>query len=94
MSEEILNIEDVFQVPERGTVVTGIRGAAWDLAIVGDTVQLKSPDGRFTKNAIRSLEVFRKGVLSGPPFPGGVLLADTVASDQLPRGTRMLRISS
>ena len=94
MSEEVLNIEDVFQVPERGTVVTGIRGDAWDLAQVGDTVQLKSPDGRSMKNAIRSLEVFRKGVLSGPPFPGGVLLADTVASDQLPRGTRMLRISS
>jgi translation elongation factor EF-Tu-like GTPase len=94
MSQEILNIEDVFQVPQRGTVVTGSRGDAWDLAEVGDTVELRSPDGRSMRNAIRSLEVFRKGVLSGPPFPGGVLLTEAVASDELPRGTRMLRISS
>jgi translation elongation factor EF-Tu-like GTPase len=94
MSQEILNIEDVFQVPERGTVVTGIRGDAWELAQVGDHVELRSPDGHSVRNAIRFLEVFRKGVLAGPPFPGGIVLADVVASDQLPRGTRVFRIAS
>ena len=94
MNQEILNIEDVFQVAERGTVVTGIRGDAWDFACVGDPVELRSPDGRLMRNAIRTLEVFRKGVLAGPPFPGGVLLTDTVASDELPRGTRMFSITS
>jgi translation elongation factor EF-Tu-like GTPase len=94
MSQEILKIEDVFQVPERGAVVTGVRGEAWELAQVGDTVELKSPDGRSMRNGIRSLEIFRKGVLSGPPFPGGILLADIVASDELPRGTLVFTISS
>jgi translation elongation factor EF-Tu-like GTPase len=94
MSQEILNIEDVFQVPERGTVVTGVRGDAWDFAKVGDPIELKSPDGHTMRNAIRFLEVFRKGVLAGPPFPGGVVLADAIASEQLPQGTRLFRIPS
>lgn len=93
MSQEILYIQDVFQIKGRGTVVTGIRGGAWDLAQVGDAVELKIPDGRLITNAIGGLEVFRKGTL-GAPFPGGVLLADAVASGELPSGTRMFRISS
>jgi hypothetical protein len=40
------------------------------------------------------MEVFRKGVLSGPPFPGGVLLADTMVANQLPKGTQMFSVQS
>ena len=94
MSQEILRIEDVFQVAERGTVVTGIREGAWNLAQAGDTIELESPDGGSMRNAIRSLEILRKGVFSGPPFPGVVVLMETVASDKLPRGSRILRVSS
>lgn len=89
MSNEILNIEDVLQIAGRGTVVTGIRGDGWDLAKPGDQVELRRPDGHFMRAAIQDLEVFRKGVLSGPPYPGGVLLAQPMTADQLPRGTQM-----
>jgi translation elongation factor EF-Tu-like GTPase len=94
MSNEILNIEDVFQIEGRGTVVTGIRGSGWDLAKAGDPVELRLPGGSSIRTSIKDMEVFRKGVLSGPPFPGGVLLADKMAADQLPRGTQMLSVQS
>ena len=84
MSEGILEILDVFELPTGGTVVSGIRGHGWDLVRVGDPIELRSPDGHSTKNSIRGMEVFRKGVLVGPPFPVGLLLAEAVRSDQLP----------
>jgi hypothetical protein len=90
MGQGILRIEDVVHFPGRGTVVIGIRGDAWNSVRIGDAVELIHPDGHAIKTTIRDFGV-GKGVISGPPNPGGVLLADAVASDQLPRGTRMLR---
>jgi len=53
MSNEILNMEDVFQIEGRGTVVTGIRGSGWDLAKAGDPVELRPPGGHSIRTAIR-----------------------------------------
>jgi translation elongation factor EF-Tu-like GTPase len=94
MTQEILNIEDVFQIEGRGTIVIGVRGEAWDSAKPGDPIELRRPDGNFTRTAIKDMEVMRKGVFDGPPFPGAVLLADALASDLLPSGTRILRLLS
>ena len=94
MSHEILTIEDVFQIEGRGTVVTGIRGDGWDFAKAGDPVELRRPDGHSMSAAIKDMEVIRRGVLGGPPFPGGVLLADAMTAEQLPRGTQMFSVQS
>ena len=93
MSEVILqNIMDVFQIEGRGTVVTGYTGAAWPLAQRGDEILLRTPDGRTIRTAIKDKELFRKGRLTPEPIPScGVLLADVIPSDQLPRGTQMLK---
>jgi translation elongation factor EF-Tu-like GTPase len=95
MDEVILqSILDVFQIEGRGTVVTGPIGAGWRLAKRGDKIELRTPDGRRIKTAIKDMEIFAKGKLTPEPIPScGVLLADTVASDQLPRGTEMLKIT-
>jgi hypothetical protein len=91
MNEEILYIEDVFQLP-RGTVVIGVRGDRWGLVKIGDPVELRTQDGRSLKNAVRDLENALR--YDGPgESPGAVLLVDAVASDQLPRGTRIVRAS-
>lgn len=88
------SIQDVFQIDGRGTVVTGPIGGAWKFAKRGDRIELRTPDGRCLQTAIKDMEVFRRGVLTPEPIPNcGVLLADTFTSDQLPRGTGMLRIS-
>src|SRR4051812_29099108 len=95
MNEVILqNILDVFQIEGRGTVVTGQIGAAWSLSKRGDKIELRTPDGRRIKTAIKDMEIFAKGKLTPEPIPScGVLLADIFVSDQLPRGTEMLRIT-
>ena len=95
MDEVILqNVLDVFQIEGRGTVVTGPIGAAWKLAKRGDKIELRTPDGRRIKTAIKDMEIFAKGKLTPEPIPScGVLLADVVVSDQLPRGTEMLRMT-
>jgi hypothetical protein len=89
----VLSVEDVFQVPERGTVVTGTRGSAWESVKIGDAIDLRKPDGSTTRTAIRELEVMRKGVFSGP-FPGAVLLADQFASAHVPLNTRLMKVLS
>jgi translation elongation factor EF-Tu-like GTPase len=87
------NIMDVFQIEGRGTVVTGHIGAAWPLAQLGDEIVLRTPDGRTIKTAIKDMELFRKGRMTPEPIrSSGVLLADVIPSDQLPRGTQMLKI--
>jgi translation elongation factor EF-Tu-like GTPase len=95
MDEVILQkILDVFQIEGRGTVVTGPMGAAWRLARRGDRIELRTPDGRRVQTAIKDMELFAKGKLTPEPIPScGILLADTFVSDQLPRGTQMLRIA-
>ncbi len=88
------SILDVFQIEDRGTVVTGPIGAAWKVAKRGDKIELRTPDGRRLRTAIKDMEIFAKGKLTPEPIPScGVLLADIFASDQLPRGTEMLRIT-
>ena len=93
MSDLILqNIMDVFQIEGRGTVVTGYIGAAWTPAKRGDEIVLLTPDGRSIRTAIKDKELFSKGKLTPEPIPScGVLLADVISSDQLPRGTQMLK---
>jgi translation elongation factor EF-Tu-like GTPase len=89
MDEVILqSIFKVFQIEGRGTIVTGPIGAGWGLAKRGDKIELRTPDGRRIKTAIKDMEIFAEGKLSR-----SVLLADTFASDQLPRDTEMLRIT-
>ncbi len=93
MSEVILqNIMDVFQIEGHGTVVTGYIGAAWPQAERGDEIVLRTPDGRTIKTAIKDKELFSKGKPPEPIASRGVLLADVIPSDQLPRGTQMLKI--
>lgn len=94
MSDVILeNILDVFQIEGRGTVVTGPIGAAWTQAERGDEIELRTPDGRSITTAIKDKELFRKGKLTPEPIPTcGVLLADVIPSDQLPRGTQMSKV--
>lgn len=93
MSDVILqNIEDVFQIEGRGTVVTGRIGEAWAQAESGDEIVLCTPDGRTIRTAIKDKELFRKGKLTPEPIPScGVLLADVISSDRLPQGTQMLK---
>jgi translation elongation factor EF-Tu-like GTPase len=95
MNEVILqSISDVFQIEGRGTVVTGPIGAAWSSAKRGDRIELRTPDGRHIQTAIKDMEIFAKGKLTPEPIPiCAVLLADIFTSDQLPRGTEILRIS-
>ena len=95
MDEVILqSILDVFQIEGRGTVVTGPIGTAWRSAKRGDRIELRTPDGRRVQTAIKDMELFAKGKLTPEPIPScGVLLVDTFTSDQLPRGTEMLRVS-
>src|SRR5262245_21832399 len=95
MDEVILqNVLDVFQIEGRGTVVTGPIGAGWRLAKRGEKIELRTPDGRRVKTAIKDLEIFAKGRLTPEPIPScGVLLADIFTSEQLPQGTEMLRIT-
>jgi translation elongation factor EF-Tu-like GTPase len=94
MSDLILqNIVDVFQVEGRGTVVMGYMGAAWELARRGDQIVLQTPDGRSIRTAIKDKELFSRGKLTPEPIPScGVLLADIISTDQLPRGTQMLKV--
>jgi len=93
MSDLILqSVEDVFQIEGRGTVVTGLIGSKWEAAKPGDKIVLLTPNGQTINTAIRDKEIFRKGVLSPQPIPSaGVLLADVLSSDVLPRGTQMLK---
>ena len=92
MSDVILqNITDVFQIEGHGTVVTGYIGAAWELAKLGDEIVLQTPDGRSIRTAIKDKELFNTAMPQ--PIPSrAVLLADVISSDQLPRGTRMLKV--
>lgn len=88
------NIDDVFQIEGRGTVVVGKIGAGWGLAELGTEIELLTPDGRRIRTAIKDKELFTKGRLTPEPIPScGVLLADAIASDQLPRGTKMVMVS-
>jgi translation elongation factor EF-Tu-like GTPase len=88
------SILDVFQIEGLGTVVTGPIGAGWSFAQRGDKLELRTPDGRRIRTAIKDMEIFAKGKLTPEPIPScAVLLADTFALDQLPRGTEMLRIT-
>jgi translation elongation factor EF-Tu-like GTPase len=95
MSEVILQIvSDVFQIEGRGTIVLGSVGASWNLAKRGDKIELRTPDGRRIKTAIKDMEVFAEVKATPEPMPCcGVQLTDIVASEELPRGTEMLRIS-
>ena len=92
MNDEILRIEDVFQIPDRGTVVSGVRGDAWDVAKIGDSIELRTPKGERIRTAIQQLEILRRGVLSGV-FPGLVAFTDTVTSEQIPRETLIVRLT-
>jgi translation elongation factor EF-Tu-like GTPase len=93
MSDVIIdNIMDVFQIEGRGTVVTGYIGAARTVAKRGDEIVLLTPDGRSIRTAIKDMELFTKGKLTPEPIPScGVLLGDVISSDQLPRGTQLLK---
>jgi translation elongation factor EF-Tu-like GTPase len=93
MNEVIMqNVLDVFQIEGRGTVVTGPMGAAWSSAKRGDKIELRTPNGGGLVTAIKDLEIFAKGKLTPEAIPScGVLLADVFTSQQLPRGTKMLR---
>lgn len=93
MSDLILRaIEDVFQIEGRGTVVLGQIGSAWQTVKPGDEIVLLTPSGQSIRTAIKDKEIFKKGVLEPQPIPwAGVLLADVLTSDVLPRGTQMLK---
>lgn len=92
MSDVILqNIIEVFQIEGRGTVVIGYIGPAWTQAERGDPIVLLTPDGRSIRTAIKDKELFNTGKPPERVPSRGVLLADAISSDQLPRGTQMLR---
>ena len=80
---------DVFQIENRGTVVIGRIGPGWVLAKRGDEILLQTPDGVRFKTRIKDMEVRNT---CQDQSNRGVLLADKFLSDQLPRGTKMLRI--
>jgi len=46
MPEPILISDDIFDVPTRGTVITGKAGDGWAAAKAGDTIELRSPNDR------------------------------------------------
>jgi translation elongation factor EF-Tu-like GTPase len=95
MNEVILqDIVDVFQIEGRGTVVTGPIGPGWKTAKRGDKIELRTPDGQSVTTAIKDMELLRKGEVASESVPSrGVLLADIVASEHLPSGTKMLKIN-
>lgn len=86
-------IIDIFQIEGRGTVVTGPIGGGWNAAKRGDKIELRTPDGRCIQTTIKDREFLAKGKLTPEPIPTcAVLLGDVIASDQLPRDTKILRI--
>ncbi len=90
MSEVILTVEDVFQVDNRGSVVTGVIGNAWKNAKVGDAIVLCIPTGTRLATAIKKIELFRPPIWKETSDNGALLLTDLIDSDQAPRGTRIL----
>jgi hypothetical protein len=86
----ILTIEDVFEFPNRGTVVTGVLDAAWSAAKVGDPIDLRIPNGESIRTCIRDLERFHT---TESRRQAGILLGENVSADQIPRNTQIVKVT-
>ena len=85
----IMTVEDVFQIEGRGTVLTGFRGPDVELVRPGISVELLTPEGVRFANSIAQVEIFRGPLTDKAAKNLGLLLATSVSSDQLPRGTKV-----
>ena len=90
MSKVILTVQDVFQIENRGSVVTGVICSAWKNAKVGDAVALCTPTGNRIKTAIKGIELFRPPIWKETSDNGALLLMDFIDSEQAPRGSLVL----
>jgi translation elongation factor EF-Tu-like GTPase len=88
----IFTVEDVFQLQGRGAVITGISGPQASLIRRGARIELDSLTHGPIATTIVEAQIFRGGFSEGSPQRLGILLADPVPSEYLPRGTKVYHV--
>jgi hypothetical protein len=86
----ILTIQDVLEIPNRGTLVTGIVDAGWSSAKVGDSIDLLFPNGEGIRTYIRDLERIRR---TESRRQAGILLGESVSANQIPQKTKIVKVN-
>jgi translation elongation factor EF-Tu-like GTPase len=79
-----LEIQDVFSITGRGTVVTGT--VVSGRVSVGDTVGLRRGDGSRVELTVSGLEAFQGRITSAGPGDHIGLLVDAVGRDEIAQG--------
>lgn len=90
----ILIVEDVFQIPSRGTVVSGLIRPDCPPILKGDSLELRLPHGECLANSIADIEVFRPPIYLDSPRSFALLLGTSISSEELPRGTEIRHAST
>jgi hypothetical protein len=85
----IMTIYDVFQLEERGTLISGEPGPAVDLAQPGAAIELHTPEGEVVHDSVGDFERPYPCFGEGRPRPILILLKKRIASEQLPGGTKV-----
>jgi hypothetical protein len=83
----ILTAFDLFQIEDRGSVVTGKIGEAWENAKVGDVVVLHTPAGAQTIATIKDRELLRPPIWKDTSDEGALLFTDRIEKERAPEGT-------